>query len=354
MRTEQQLRDALNSVAEQTPSTDDLRDRLLVDVSTPTPAVRWRPVVIAATVALTLVLAGAIAIPHLTRRSEGEPADGPAPGRWTMISRIDAPPGWSTESREMSRNAQTTTISDPTGKGICRVETGKAGVAPQTPITGSAQPVTVGALPALYQQRSGQDAAVYWHYSANAWASVSCTLGPKGLAAARTPQQIQDLIVQLAGGVAFGQYPLRLPIRIEQLPTGYGVLSVQQAGSTASGSWGITLSPAQVSSTAPIITVGPANGSSPEANTRVSGYAASFVTTGISGPVNRVPRTLVSYTSLCVLSAPVQICVVAANTADDEPESRRDLFQRLASQITYAAHPTDATTWFDAATALPS
>lgn len=352
MRTEQQLRDALHTLVEPTPDADDVLDRLHWPASSPGSSPRWRPALIAATVGLTLALVGAILLPYLTRQSAPEPADPRVPGSWTMVSQIEPPPGWSPESREISRNFEATIISDPTRKGVCRVETDRRGAAPQRAISNSNQPVTVGSEPALYQD-TPDGSAVYWHYDTNAWASVSCKIGPKGLGAARTPQQIRDLIIKLAETVTFGEYPLRLPIRIAHLPTGYSVQSTQQEG-IPSQDWSITLSPTQASPTTPNITISLDNGSTHEVNTRVGNYRASFFTEPIHGPYSPVPRTNVSYTSLCVPGAPIRICVSATNTATDDPESRRDLFHSLANQITYAASPTDTRTWFDATTALPS
>lgn len=352
MRTEQRLRDALHALVEAAPDADDVLDRLHWPASAPSRSPKWRPALIAAIVGLTVVLVGAIVVPYLTRQSAPDPADPRLPGSWTMVSHIEPPPGWSPESREISRNFETTVISDPTGKGVCRVETDRRGVAPQRPISSLTEPATVGTNPASYQVTQ-DGSAVYWHYDTDAWASVSCRMGPKGLGAARTPQQIRDLIISLADTVTFGEYPLRLPIRIEQLPTGYSVQSTQQ-DAIPSQDWGITLSPTRTSPTLPNITISLDNRNTYEVNTRVGKYRASFFTDQIHGPYSPVPRTEVSYTSLCIPSAPVGICISATNTATDDPESRRDLFHSLASQITYAASPTDTGTWFDASSALPS
>jgi len=371
VRTEQQLRDALDLLAEHTPDVDDVLTRLLqVPQSTAGRRSGRRAILVAVTVGLALALLGGFGLAHLMRQSDPAPtvADGApsrtvaadmrrVPGNWAMISHVEPPPGWSTDSREISGDVETTTMNDASGKGVCWVEADGRGVAPTRAISTSARPATVDGHPARYQAPPGRNAAVYWHYRPDAWASVTCTPGPLGLSAARTPQQIRQLIIQLAGTVTFGNYPLLLPIRLGHLPPGYMVQSAQQAGPKYLRSWSITLSPvrsAQSSSTAPIITISADNGSIPDANTSVLNYPATFFTAAISGPYTPVPRTVRSFTSLCVPSAPVGICVNAGNTAGADPESRRKPFHTLASQITYAASATDTRTWFDATTALPS
>lgn len=353
MRTEQQLRDALQLLVEPAPDADDVLTRFHVPVPVARRTRSRRSGLVAIGVGLALVLLGALVVPQLVRRSS-EPAGLRVAGSWAMVSHLEPPQGWSSGGYEISGTYETSSVSDPTGKGVCWVEVDGQGVVPRRAFPAAAQAVTVGGQPASYAAPPGREDSVFWHYSPNAWASISCAPGPSGLGAARTPPEVRKVIIGLAESMTFGEYPLRVPVRIAELPSGYRVASVAQDDPKWAASWGIDLSPVNPGPTSPAIHLGPSLGSVPDANSRVGGYPAAFFTEPIHGPVTRVPRTEVSYTSLCVLSAPVGICVTATNTAADDPESRRDLFHDLTEHFTYADRPADTTTWFDARTALPS
>lgn len=161
------------------------------------------------------------------------------------------------------------------------------------------------------------------------------------------------MIFRVAESMTFGDYRLRVPIRINELPTGYQMQSARQDDSGQS-SWFITLGSEQGSS-ATVVTIEPPGGDIPATNTHVGNYPAAFLTVGLrGGPRSGVPRADVSYTSLCVPTAPVPVCITVGNSATDDPETRREPFLALARQITYASSPTDISTWFDATIALPS
>lgn len=360
MRTEQQLRDAFTSLADTAPAAEDVLPRLQfqrpVPVSVPVVSRRWR-IVLAAAVGLILIAVGAIALPYLRPRPLPEPAGGRVVGNWVMVSRLEPPAGWTLAFRQVFRGFETTTLMDPTGKGRCVVEADKRGVTPQTPPTGTTQRATVQGHGAFFTANPGKPAAVYWRYSADAWASVACGLGPKRDGSAVSPAAVRRQVLALAGNVTFGDYPLFLPIRLRQLPVGYAVQSASQSMSDAEH-WQVTLTSAHEFGSKPTIDIDSsrAGGDIPRANTRVGNYPASFFTIGFNTPAG-LPHTSirpVSYTNLCIPTAPVGICLSASNTATDDPASRRDLFQTVATNITYAASASDTTTWFDANVALPS
>lgn len=353
MRTKQELREALSTLAARGPAAEDVVDRLQLPGSSAVPAQR-RPNVVVAAVALVVVVAIAV-LPSYLRPRPPEPADRRVPGHWAMVSRLEPPPGWTLVSRHVSEGFEASTVTDSSHKAGCRIEVSGRGVAPQTPIPSLAEPVTVHDRSALYASTPGRGAAVYWHYSADAWAVVDCWLRPDGLGSADSPGALRELVLQLAESVTFSDVPLRLPIGIEALPGGYVVESVTQ-DLTNPERWGIVLKPAQVSPTTPRITIGigDVGGAVSEPNTRVGDYPAFFFTVPLRGPMRRAPRTEVASTSLCIPTAPVGVCLSTLDTAADDPENRRGPFHAVATRLRYAASPTDTTTWFDANDALPS
>lgn len=359
MRTEGQLRAALHAIAERAPVADGLAGRLQLPppASTPGPrSRRRRRALVVVTVGLALTgLAAALAL-QVYPRPVPEPADRRTPGHWAMVSALIPPDGWTTGSRRIFGPYETTSILDPSGKGGCAAEVNGRGVAPRTPVPGATTPVTVNGRPAQYATTPGQDAGVFWAYDEDAWASVVCRLAPSGLGSATSPAAIRDLVVRLAERVTFGDYRLLLPIRLGRLPSGYAITAASQdLGSPER--WGVSLSPARVTEATPMVGIDAGEDSPIPAPTfRVGNYPASTATFGIRGGMSRVPRTEVSYTALYLRSTPVKIRLAATNTRSDDPDHRADALRRIATEadLGFAASPTDAATWFDAADALPS
>ena len=359
MRTEGQLRAALQTIAERAPVADGRAGRRQGPPAAP-PAGPGRggrrlAALVGAVGAVVVALAAALVV-QVYPRPVPEPADRRAPGHWAMVSELLPPEGWGDRSLRVTGAFETTSISDPSFKGGCTAEVNGRGVLPHTPVPASTTPVTVGGRPARYATTPGEQAGVFWAYDDAAWASVVCWLGPSGLGSATSPAAIQDLVVQLAERVTFGDHRLRLPIRLRRLPSGYAVTSASQDLGSPEG-WALTLSPVEVTEATPLVRVNTLEDSPiPAPSMRVGDYPASTATFRIGGPPRRAPRTEVSYTALYLRSTAVKIRLAATNTRSDDPDRRAEALRRIATEadLGFAASPTDTTTWFDATDALPS
>lgn len=365
MRTEHQLRTALRFAAGKAPNPDEVLQRILLrngpPSASPSTASRGRrglevlTGVAAAGIGIAVLVTAVVLLPDLRPRPVPQGAGRGALGDWTIAAQLKPPGGWTLGSREISGTHEVTTIGDATGKGFCRIEVNRAGSGQHTKTPAANEPVRIHDRAGSYaapSQISGGQASVFWSYAADAWASVACQLGPGGLGSATTPAAIRDLVVQLAEAVVFAAQPLLVPIRLTRLPNGYSVQSAIQDLDNPEG-WQITLAPDQASPSSPTINIVSGSGKDDSApNTTIGSYPATLVTYRVGGGISSSPRPEVSYTALILRTTPVPVSISVTNTAADKPSSRHPLLRQIATDITYAASPTNAETWFNAATAL--
>lgn len=365
MRTEHQLRAALQSMADQSPDPDGVLQRLLLRTGPPSSAPptassgRLRPTVLtgvaAAGIGIAVLITAVVLLPDLRPQPVPQGAGRGALGDWTITAQLEPPTGWTLVSREISGSHEVTTIGDATGKGFCGIEVSRAGSGQHTKTPAATEPVRIHDRAGAYaapSQISGGRAGVFWTYAADAWAAVACQLGPGGLGSASSAAAIRDLVLQLAEGVNFASQPLLVPIRLTRVPDGYSVQSATQNLDNPEW-WQIRLAPDQASPSSPTVNIVSGSGKDDLApNTTIGSYPATVVTYRIGGGITSSPRPEVSYTALILRTTPVPVSISVTNTAADNPSSRHPLLRETATAITYAASPTDAQTWFDATTAL--
>ena len=180
MRTEQLLRDALHSAADQARSPEVVMARISAGL-VGRPRRRRRMVLVLAVAVVVAALA--IALPSLLVNRMGVPADQRVRGNWNLIHRVDPPEGWVVRDRYVRPDRESTLLGpagapDENDAGGCNVLVFGPGAIGE-PIPAEAQPVDINGRSGFVvrDQEPMLSNGVYWLYAADAWASVSCNDG---------------------------------------------------------------------------------------------------------------------------------------------------------------------------------
>lgn len=246
MRTENDLRDALDRLADDPPDPDSVlaavrqadtrrRPRLVLAVAGATCAA-------AVVVPVSLQLAKPGPEQAGPRQPVSTPTDRPTakqlplttsaratPTTWQYLSSVRLPAGFRPLSSYLTSTRQRDVLTDLATN--CELDTFRAGafdatnprLEPSTD-TVAGRPVQSllsydGTSPSLKGR-----AKIAWKYATNAWVTVGCTPAGRGDAATRR------LELEVANSMTFGTRPMPVPFALDRLPAG---MSAQLAGSSA-------------------------------------------------------------------------------------------------------------------------
>lgn len=218
MRTEDDLRQALLTLADTAhdPATVAAKLRLDAPIGRPSTRTRWRPVVgiVAVCVALALV---ALFLPSLLSR-RADVADLRRAGYWGFVATVDPSSGWQVIDRAIDGDHEIMRVSrDDARSGTCTATVyGRGAQRDETP---AGTPVDVAGRPGAYVPSTDIDPArLVWSYEDDAWAATSCddtvAAGPAG---------VRGLTTQLATSIRFQASPAQIPFGFRTLPDGYRV-----------------------------------------------------------------------------------------------------------------------------------
>jgi hypothetical protein len=339
MRTEQQIRDAFTSIADQAPSPAAALTRLTLE---PPPRLvrRRRTVVLLATAAVVIALA--VALPSFLINRTGEPAGERVPGNWNMIHRVDPPDGWTVVGMDIWPDHEVTLLGRPGNPSGCYAVIYGVGALKRLPT--ERQPITVQGRSGFYAPKGSDDgevrAGIYWQYRTDGWAVVSCGEEPS-----------KSDAVLIAERVVFASVPMRVPFRLKSSPDGtqVGVFSTGWDG-FARQFIGVSMSrTGQPDKLPAYIDFGPAK-DAPQ-----PGLAGVEQIT-ING---RLATLRADKQTLCFALAERSLCIgVGREDRNDKPDlsrwepGTRELVIDLAKRLEIASNPADAATWFDANDAL--
>ena len=220
MRTENELRDAIDALADQAPEPADTRIMIASDRRRVWP----RRLVVIAVVAGCLA---AIAVPSLhrvvRRAADTEPAvPSPGPPRWQqpLFTAVPAP-GWRVELTENSPGRSDVGIGSATAQAGCWLSAFAPGRFDVRAIPARRTATTVGGKPAIFGPFELQfgdgivadgEQSLAWQYAPDAWAVVYCRDDD---ADRRTPDGQRRLAREAAAMMRFGPGRLRTPIAID-------------------------------------------------------------------------------------------------------------------------------------------
>lgn len=342
MRTEQQLRDAFTALAERTQGSDAVFTQILTRTA-PSTLRRRRLAIVLAAVVVVLV---AIGVPAVLVNRTAVPADTRAPGNWNLIHRVDLPPGWGVTTSTVSPDIEISQLGDPVGVDqsdqACSVSV--AGPAHPAPTIRDGSPVDVNGRPGTYVEPSFNAlGGIYWRYTDNAWANVSCSV--RGA-------DDRDLSIEMARRVVFDPVPLVLPFRLSATPDGYQVGTVLAGVDAASErSTGAQLDPIDKLDDRPSIQISVAPGT-----TEIPPYLAGWESDTVAG----LPAVLSARDGrLCLNTQGHTVCILAEGgepadlTVSLWPAGRRALLVEVAQHLKLAADLADEKTGWNANRALP-
>jgi hypothetical protein len=340
MRTEQQVREAFTSIADQAPSPAAALSRLRLE---PPPRFARRRRTVVALAAAAVVIALAVALPSLLINRTGEPADQRVPGNWNMIHRVDPPDGWIVVGMDVWPDHEVTLLGRPGSPSGCAAAIYGVGALKRLPT--ERQPITVRDSPGFYAPKGSDDgevrAGIYWQYRPDGWAVVSCGEEPS-----------KSDAVLIAERVVFASVPMRVPFRLRSSPDGMqvGVLStgwdgiVQFIGVSISR----TREPDELLA---YVDFGPAK-DAPEPG--LPGVEQITIN-------GRLATLRADNQTLCFAVPERSLCVrVGRDDRTANPDLRRwepgarELVIHVAERLELASNPADSATWFDANEALNS
>lgn len=342
---QQQLIDALESLAAAAPTSEKVLTRLH-EQGAPRPTVRRRRLILV--LAAVLAVAFAITVPRLFGNHTVQPADARAPGNWNLIHRVDLPAGWGVALATVTADKESTQVTTPNGQrnpaASCYVTVWARGAF--TPDTGTMKrrPVDVNGHSGFYAAASkdlSTVAGVSWTYTDDGWANVDCG----------TTQQAD---LEMASRVVFEPTPILLPFRLRSLPEGYQVTAVQSAavaGSQASSTNAtVRLTSIEKNSARPTVSITVYPGTA-ESKPGLPGYEQTTIG-GLPAVLSASDRTL------CLNDQGNEICIEAPGGQPADlnvslwPAGRRELLMEVAESLQLAKNLADTSEWTDASKAV--
>ena len=343
MRTDQLLREALHSTADQAPTPELMMTRISTRLGTrPGQRRRTRILVLAVTVVLIAV---AIILPSVLTNRTGVPADQRIAGNWNLIHRVDPPEGWVERDRwvQTDREGRLLAPSDaPDYAGDnCRVEIFGQGVL-SDPVPAGTPSVEINGRPGFAvtdDQRGLVPYGVYWLYADNAWASVSCT------------EEGTNRALDIARRTVFEPEPFPSGLRLRRLPNGYAANSILQStphGQPVSALILKATDPdAEPSGITIVVTPGPTTvppGTPDYEEERIAGHPTLLNAREMWLTIN------VDDYSVRIESSDGE---PAGRTTSLWPAGRRELLVSVAEDLEFARNLDDPQTWFDAQDVFP-
>lgn len=352
MRTEHDLREAIQAIADRAPS---VQEADLVIPGDDGPRRPVRRLQLAAAIAATVA---AVAVPVLLLTSG--PAPAPAGGKAILRDTFDVrADGWREYTRAMYPTHQVVMVDNGRDDHCFVIVYEPGGFDADRIPRGSAR-LTVGGNPGYYAQlvgpltqdpledfgagpspSTGPDAprrqVVIWRYADDAWAASSCER-------LRDQQPLRREAELVANGTVFTSEPVRLPVKIGYLPDGLQPVS------------GVTNSPRTDPGKTPEgellrLDLLPAGSRSAPVNHLTIRYATGFPLDTSGG----VEKLTINGRQATLNGADLQLAVgpravISIDGGDDE--TRAELI-RIAQSLEFAPDPADTSTWFDSDDALP-
>jgi len=362
MRTETDLHDAYTTLADHAPD----GTRLVIPTGN-APATR-RPrrtrslVIVAAAVGIAVPLI----VVAVTRQTD-EPV-APAASRWAPMFGLDLPEGWHVDSRYLEPLRQRAVVYGADGQ-VCDVVVYHAGVFDPDRIPADRGKVTINgrqgfivAMSDLVPDRTPGvvfPRQLVWRYDAGRWASSACS----SRAGADRDKLLADELTT-ARAVTRRPEPLRFPLRISGLPSGWTVRSASRVFGPRMApnppEVALELRPSSSASTSPV----PAN-PRPVSDPVVTVYfwprawpfqqprGTRLTINGHSAwlwhePPGATPQGMATAGILFLVDG-TAIGVDASGWLVDVDATLR----QIASALQFASDPADQSTWFDSVDALP-
>ena len=304
---------------------------------------RYRSVIVLAMVVVSCVAVGLIvarssseAVEVIPGQPPGAPAQPGPVGSWVLTHTVDLPPGLQIVEQRIEATSSTTELAGlpPESPGYCSVTVTQR-QSPVRPPTGG-QPVTIGSAPGVYLSESQRDPdvghGVFWDGPTGDHAHAFCHGG-------RTPT------LALARRVRFAATPVKVPLRLEDVPTGYQPGSITLRPNESSPQVRLTLAPRAQTGVGIVIFQ---LATLPPVGTR--GERVEIA--GRRGVLHARPR------QACLQD----VAVVCAGEAGDDsvgnsaewPPGARQRVISTVQHVRIAPHPSDAESWFEGRRAFPN
>ncbi len=337
MRTEHDLREAFDHLADSAPHPDDV----LANLPSSSRPVRRRgrtPMVVGVVLATA---AAAIAIPLATRTPE-PPVAAPPSSPWFTGITVDLPTGMRYSSQGVTSTGDHTVLLD-TGspEPRCVVTRYRPGGFSRGDVPAGATSIVVGTSsgfqygPSRNADGTLRQGAVVWPYADNAWARSECTK-PTTFAF----DAAQSL--EIAERSTFDRSELPSPLRVKYLPAGFrptGVSTIRQdqrldgvpkrfgvyAAKGAPDSGGITTADKDPS------------------------IRMEYSATSVASPPSTTYQVAFTRPQLVILGNGFELVISVPSTLAN---GRAEL-DKIAANLDRAPDANDPGTWFDAATAIP-
>lgn len=385
MRTTEDLRAALVMLEEDAPTVEDVLSRIVTVDRRPVEPRRGR---VLPTVTAALLTAAVVVVVVLGQSLGTAPRQAAAGGHAAgSLERqygfsVGAVPGLAFTSGSLRQGVQWRTISTSDGLPIGTIEDGGSYYVSGGSALIDRRPITVAGHTAYFgQQRidasdapatgqrhaSGQWAAtvpvVAWPVQPGRWLLVRAAPPNQSGAVDGTVVQawgtgVQARLVSIADAIdTSAPAPMLLPFRIGGVGAGVSAIAADSdtgtrtpGGSAVLVEYGmeVTVSVSRADTAAPVddpsakpVKVGPYSG---EVNTQCSVQPAPTAPSGVSDH---------SDCQLAFRSAQWQVVVYLAGPGGSHHKITASQFVDIGSHLDLATNPTDPTTWFDAATALP-
>jgi hypothetical protein len=342
VRTEQLLRDALHSAADQARSPEVVMSRISAGLAGRPRRRRRMALVLAVAV---VVAALAIALPSLLVNRTGVPADQRVRGNWNLIHRIIPPEGWVVQDRYVRTDRESTMLGPagaPDGDvtGACNVLVFGPGVFVE-PMPADAQPVDINgrAGVAVHDQGPRLANGVFWSYADDAWASATCYDNDTTRA------------LEIARRTTFGPEPFTSGLRLRELPRGFVPDSIMQSSVDGRPTTALILKARDPDAEPSSITIGTVPGTA-TVPPGLPGYEQDRVA-GHPAVLNGREMWL----ALNVDGYTVRIEARGGEPADLTrslwPAGRRELLVQVAEDLVLARDLGNPRTWFAAQRAFP-
>jgi hypothetical protein len=344
VRTEQLLRDALHSVADQARTPEAVMSRISAGLAG-RPRRQRRTMVLVVAVAV-IVVTLAIAVPSFLVNRTAVPADQRVPGNWNLIHRVDPPDGWVVREHYVGTDRESTMLG-PAGApaedatGDCSVEVAGRGVVTD-PVPADAKPVDINGRPGFAvraQQQGLIPDGVFWLYADDAWAWVTCN------------EEGTTRALEIARRTRFGPEPFASGLRLRRLPSRYVANSIVQSTMDGRPVSALILRSTDPDADPRSITIGVLSGTATVPpglpgyeEDRIAGHPAV-----LSGREMWLALNVDGYT--------VRIEARGGEPADLTrsvwPAGRRELLVSVAENLKLARDLGNPQTWFDAQDAFP-
>lgn len=294
------------------------------------------------------VLAGLVVLVGVTREpavtvlpalAPSLPARPNPVGTWELTHSFRLEPGWRVNSQEVRELSSTSQLAGPDEGGplYCTMTGHAAGAAMPRLVNG--RRVQIGDRPGTYvsvdpKHRSRPHGA-FWRGPDGRWANAWCQGG-------RTPS------LALAEQVRFTTTPVRVPLRLDALPTGYhaDLIEVRPPEEDAGPDVTLLLEPDEPDGPLPPLYAL----ASPEPLSKVTRKDESLLLDGRPGRASAIGRS-VCLTDRQLLCAGVQQTDGVGN-ANRWPPGQRELVLTTARRLV-SADPADRSTWFEGRRAFP-